>query len=159
MMKIRLEITDEDGVKTSVEAEGDIKSSKIADKIIKFMQDAGIPVHHVSGSSSPPNFHIEEDVNERFLTLKDRLRLFLKYDLKKTWFTSSDVKSGYETSYETEIALSTVSTYLARLYREGFLKRRGTRRQLEYCLKHERPEEKELGISVDDANTAGEFRG
>lgn len=158
-MKIRLEITDKDGVKTSVEAEGNIKSSKIADKIIKFMQDAGIPVHHLSGSSSPPKLHTEEDVNKRFLTLKERLRLFLKYEFKKTWFTSSDVKSGYETSYETEIALSTVSTYLARLYREGLLKRRGTRRQLEYRLKRESQEEKELGISFDGVDTAGEFRG
>ena len=158
VMKIRIEIIDEDGVKTSMEVEENVKSSKVADKLIKFMQDTGIPVHHVSGSSSSSYFHTEDDVNRASMTLKERLRLFLKYEFSNRWFTSSDAKLNYETNYNTDIALSTVSTYLARLYREGFLTRRGTRKQMEYHIKTIKPEAKSIDLSVETIRAEGKFR-
>ncbi|OFV67173.1 MAG: hypothetical protein SCAL_001707 [Candidatus Syntrophoarchaeum caldarius] len=157
-MKIHLEIIDDDGFKTSVETENDVKSPKTAAKLIKFMQDAGIPVHHIGGSSSSPYLHSEKDVNESSMTLKERLRLFLKFEFENRWFTSSDVKLGYELNYATDIPLSTVSTYLARLCREGFLVRRGTRKQMEYHLKGQKRNDIATDLSIDHQRTEEQLR-
>ncbi len=65
-------------------------------------------------------------------TIKERLRLFLKFEFRSQWFTSLLVKDKYERQYGEEIKISTVSTYLTRLYNEGFLERRGNRVEREY---------------------------
>ncbi len=65
-------------------------------------------------------------------TIKERLRLFLKFEFTSLWFTSLQVKEKYERQYGEEIKISTVSTYLTRLYNEGFLERRGNRVEREY---------------------------
>jgi len=158
MMKIRLEIIDDDGFKRSVETEHDIKSPKTAAKLIKFMQDAGIPVHQSGGSSSGPYLHSEKNVSETSMTLKERLRLFLKFEFENGWFTSSDVKLGYELNYTTNIPLSTVSTYLARLCREEFLIRRGTRKQMEYRLKGQKRGATATNLVIDQRKAEGQLR-
>lgn len=65
-------------------------------------------------------------------TIKERLRLFLKFEFNSQWFTTVKVKEKYEAQYGEEIKISTVSTYLTRLYNEGFLERRGNRVEREY---------------------------
>ena len=65
-------------------------------------------------------------------TIKERLRLFLKFEYRNLWFTSIQVKGKYERQYGEEIKISTVSTYLTRLYNEGFLERRGNRVERDY---------------------------
>ncbi|MCL7476095.1 MAG: hypothetical protein SCH39_07225 [Methanosarcinales archaeon] len=68
------------------------------------------------------------------LTIKERLELFLNFEYKGHWFTSLEVKSDYDRIYG-PINLSTVSTYLSRLYREDKLERTGNRNQRRYCIK------------------------
>ncbi len=70
------------------------------------------------------------------LTLKERLEMFLRFEYPRVWFSSLDVKKQYESVYG-KINLSTVSTYLARMYRDDVLLRRGNRNQREYRLKDE----------------------
>ncbi len=70
------------------------------------------------------------------LTLKERLEMFLRFEYPRVWFSSHDVKKRYESIYG-NIGLSTVSTYLARMYRYDLLERRGNRNQREYRLKDE----------------------
>lgn len=70
------------------------------------------------------------------LTIKERLELFLNFEYKDSWFTSLDVKRDYDRVYG-DINLSTVSTYLSRLYREGKLERKGNRNQRKYCIRAE----------------------
>jgi hypothetical protein len=65
-------------------------------------------------------------------TIKERLRLFLRFEFCNLWFSSIQVKDKYERQYGEEIKISTVSTYLTRLYNEGFLERRGNRVEREY---------------------------
>lgn len=67
-------------------------------------------------------------------TIKERLQLFLKFEFREQWFTSLVVKEKYERQYGEEIKISTVSTYLTRLYGEGFLERRGNRVEREYHI-------------------------
>ncbi|MCL7415779.1 MAG: hypothetical protein M8349_06950 [ANME-2 cluster archaeon] len=68
------------------------------------------------------------------LTIKERLELFLNFEYKDQWFTSLSVKQDYDRIYG-PINLSTVSTYLSRLYREDKLERIGNRNQRRYRLK------------------------
>ncbi len=70
------------------------------------------------------------------LTLKERLEMFLRFEYPRIWFSSLDVKRQYESVYG-KISLSTVSTYLARMYRDDILLRRGNRNQREYRFKEE----------------------
>lgn len=74
------------------------------------------------------------DLSSDKLTIKDRLKLFLKFEYRGRWFTTLDVKDRYEKQYGDEIKLSTVSTYLSRLNNEGFLERRGNRVEREYHI-------------------------
>ncbi len=70
------------------------------------------------------------------LTLKERLEMFLRFEYPRVWFSSLDVKKQYESVYG-RINLSTVSTYLARMYRDNILLRRGNRNQREYRIRDE----------------------
>ena len=70
------------------------------------------------------------------LTIKERLELFLNYEYEDRWFTSIEVKKDYDRVYG-DIHISTVSTYLSRLYREGKLERLGNRNQRKYRIPDE----------------------
>lgn len=76
----------------------------------------------------------EFSVSEHKLTLKERLEMFLRFEFHGVWFTSLDVKREYEKVYG-KINLSTVSTYLARMYQDNILERRGNHNQREYRFK------------------------
>lgn len=75
-----------------------------------------------------------EDLSADRLTIKDRLKLFLKFEYREAWFGTMDVKDRYERQYGEEIKISTVSTYLSRLHNEGFLDRRGNKVEREYRI-------------------------
>jgi len=81
------------------------------------------------------------DMMDGNYTIKERLRLFLKFEFKSLWFTTVQVKEKYEAQYGEEIKTSTVSTYLTRLYNEGFLERRGNRVEREYHV---------IAVNVED---------
>ncbi|VVB85022.1 Uncharacterised protein [uncultured archaeon] len=84
----------------------------------------------------PPISPGVQETTEESLTLKERLEMFLRFEYPRVWFTSLDVKRQYESVYG-KINLSTVSTYLARMYRDSILDRRGNHNQREYRFKEE----------------------
>jgi len=61
-------------------------------------------------------------------------------------FTSLDVKRDYDRAYG-NINLSTVSTYLSRMYRESKLERMGNRNQRKYHIREE-PEPQEYSFGT-----------
>ncbi|MHC1585540.1 MAG: hypothetical protein ACXQS7_04705 [Candidatus Syntropharchaeia archaeon] len=124
-MKIRLEITDNKGTKTVAEVEGKMGYS-ILEKAVNLMQE----MIFLSFESSSP---IPKGMNSETLTIKERIEGLLKYEAPKGWFTSMDVKRQYEERFGS-IKLSTVSTYLSKMYEEGILERRGNRSQREYRI-------------------------
>lgn len=79
---------------------------------------------------------VSTGIESQPLTLKERLEMFLRFEYPRVWFSSLDVKRRYENVYG-KINLSTVSTYLARMYRDNILERRGNRNQREYHFKDE----------------------
>ena len=74
--------------------------------------------------------------NENY-TLKERLEFYIKteYPDKNKWFTSLDIQRSYYEITREKLSLSTVSTYLSRMYQNDILERRGNRTQRRYTLK------------------------
>ncbi|TFG05465.1 MAG: hypothetical protein EU536_01815 [Promethearchaeota archaeon] len=64
-------------------------------------------------------------------TIRDKLELIVK-EIKHGWFTSEHIRELYLHDFQEEIKPSTVSTYLARMFNEGILERRGSRARREY---------------------------
>ena len=77
---------------------------------------------------------IHYDPQSEDLTIKERLASFLRFDERAPngWFTSSQVKRTYDETFEEKVRLSTISTYLASMYSDGILERKGSRAMRQY---------------------------
>jgi len=77
---------------------------------------------------------IPYDTQSEDLTIKVRLASFLRFDERapQDWFTSSQVKRIYEDTFGGNVRLSTISTYLASMYSDGILERKGSRAMRQY---------------------------
>jgi|Deesub1362A_J573_1020465.scaffolds.fasta_scaffold02030_5 hypothetical protein len=132
-MRVKIEIFDEDGTKISIEFEGARWKEKLLQFIDAFpISEGGRDVFHPAQKPIFPSFEP--------LSVRERLEYYLKYEFPPIWFTSRDLKEAYERKYGEEIKLSTVSTYLARMHREGLLERRGNRANREYRYIHQSSE-------------------
>jgi hypothetical protein len=85
------------------------------------------------------NVSLRDRIMDTSLTISERLEMFLKYEHSREWSTSQKIQEHYESIYG-EIKLSTVSTYLSRMYRKNLLERRGNRTQREYLYIGDRVE-------------------
>jgi len=122
-MKVKIEIED-DGMKSTHVFEGAI----VREKIIDFLAAAGAFSEGGDGLRKAP-----EPKSENNRTLRDRLEIFVREEFPDTWFSSNELRDRYETVSD-DIKLSTVSTYLSRMYYDGVLERRGNRNQRQYRL-------------------------
>ena len=129
-MKILLEIIDDQGIKNVKEFEG--KPGK--EHIKRFIEALEALEYSFQTQKEKPLSSDTTEIDNETLTIKERLELFLRYDYPRVWFTSLDVKRQYEKIFDDKINLSTVSTYLARMYRNNILERRGNRTQREYKI-------------------------
>ena len=127
-MRIRIEIED-GGLKSSYEFESqNMDKEALREKIIGFLSASSIfegkeeraAIEHIPDYSSGG-------------TLMNRLEKFIKYEFSNTWFTSQELRERYETVAD-DIKLSTVSTYLSRMNRDGLLEKRGNRNNRQYRL-------------------------
>jgi hypothetical protein len=127
-MRIRIEIEDE-GLKSSHEFESkNMDGETLRDKIIGFLSASGV---FESKTDSMASGASARDYNSG--TLMDRLESFIKYEFSNTWFTTQELREKYETLAD-DIKLSTVSTYLSRMNRDGLLDKRGNRNNRQYRL-------------------------
>ncbi len=69
------------------------------------------------------------------LSQKEKILLLIRELHSNEWVTSDMIKKEYEQIFGENIKLSHVSTYLARLYKEGYLERRGDKYKMEYKLR------------------------
>jgi DNA-binding transcriptional ArsR family regulator len=122
-MKVKIEIED-DGMKSTHVFEGAI----VREKIIDFLAAAGVFSEGGDGLRTAP-----EPKSENNRTLRDRLEIFVREEFPDSWFSSNELRDRYETVSD-DIKLSTVSTYLSRMYYDGVLERRGNRNQRQYRL-------------------------
>lgn len=123
--EVFIHLVKDDGTRADARFEGEFLAISAA-KFIKSAAKNKLESHETSFSASIDN--------SRPLTLKERLEMFLRFEYPRVWFSSLDVKRQYESVYG-KINLSTVSTYLARMYRDNILLRRGNRNQREYRIR------------------------
>ena len=128
-MRIRIEIEDK-GLKSSHEFESqNMGGEDLRDKIIGFLSASGVfegAEGHAGAAAAGRDFGSSG-------TLMDRLESFIRFEFSNTWFTTQELRERYETVAD-DIKLSTVSTYLSRMNRDGLLDRRGNRNNRQYRL-------------------------
>jgi DNA-binding transcriptional ArsR family regulator len=128
-MRIRIEIEDK-GLKSSHEFESqNMDGEALRDKIIGFLSASGVfegTDERVAAIAAGRNYSSGG-------TLMDRLESFIRFEYSNTWFTTQELRERYETVAD-DIKLSTVSTYLSRMNRDGLLDRRGNRNNRQYRL-------------------------
>ncbi len=128
-MEIKVNVDEKSGKITQLTFSGDGFNM---DSVQKALSAIAKNFPGTEGSHEPVMATDIRDLAADKYTIKERLRLFLKFEFRNLWFTSIQVKDKYEGQYGEEIKISTVSTYLTRLYNEGFLERRGNRVEREY---------------------------
>lgn len=127
-MRIRIEIEDK-GLKSSHEFESlNMDGEALRDRIIGFLSASGVFENKKEGAASGA---AARDYSSG--TLMDRLEDFIRYEFSNTWFTTQELREKYETVAD-DIKLSTVSTYLSRMNRDGLLDKRGNRNNRQYRL-------------------------
>ena len=127
-MRIRIEIEDK-GLKSSHEFESqNVDGDALRDRIVGFLSASGVFDSRPGGVSSGAD---SRDYSSG--TLMDRLESFIQYEFSSTWFTTQELRERYETVAD-DIKLSTVSTYLSRMNRDGLLDKRGNRNNRQYRL-------------------------
>lgn len=125
-MRIRIEIEDK-GLKSMYEFESqEMEGDALRERIIGYLNASGI--FSDKDAAAPQAQGIDDSG-----TLMDRLSKFIKFEFPDSWFTSQELRERYETVAD-DIKLSTVSTYLSRMNRDGLLERRGNRNNRQYKL-------------------------
>jgi len=128
-MRIRIEIEDK-GLKSCHEFESqNMEGEALRDRIISFLSASGIFEGAEERTRSAESVH---DYGKG-TTLMERLEGFIRFEFSNTWFTTQELRERYETVAD-DIKLSTVSTYLSRMNRDGLLDRRGNRNNRQYRL-------------------------
>jgi hypothetical protein len=125
-MRIRIEVEDK-GLKSVYEFESqNMEGEALREKIIGYLTASGV-------FSEPEGQTASAQSYDTGGTLMDRLEKFIKFEFPSTWFTSQELRERYETVAD-DIKLSTVSTYLSRMNRDGLLERKGNRNNRQYRL-------------------------
>ena len=123
---MRVELFDAEGNRYTVAFEGQITRDKALRLLDLVELLGGMPNENVTrGTEEPSNV-----VRSRF----EKVRAVIQKSFPLVWFCSRDVQSVYEQEMKEPISLSTVSTYLSRMNRDGLLDRRGNRNNRQYRL-------------------------
>lgn len=122
-MKVKIEIED-GGMRSTHLFEGAI----VREKVIDFLIAAGVFSEEADEVRGLPQPKPQDN-----RTLRDRLEIFVRQEFPDSWFSSNELRDRYE-AVSDDIKLSTVSTYLSRMYYDGVLERRGNRTQRQYRL-------------------------
>lgn len=130
VVRVRVEVVVDGRPTTSMETVGESISEALDPIAMDGIRNFLVNLRSSHSANNPYNGESED------LTIKEKLALFLKFDEErpKDWFTTSQVRKIYEEAKGVTIRLSTVSTYLANLYSDGILMRKGSRAKRQYRL-------------------------
>ncbi|MEJ5292081.1 MAG: hypothetical protein WHS82_00625 [Candidatus Methanosuratincola sp.] len=127
MKRIKIEICDTNGEQITVALSG----QAVRDKLLKILQ-----IIESDAETTPVT---KTSVTK---TTKDKLLEVITADLSKVWFTSKDLSLLFQERFHEPIKPSTISTYLTRLYSNGYLERKGNRACWQYRLVSSVPADK-----------------
>jgi hypothetical protein len=125
-MRIRIEVEDK-GLKSVYEFESqNLEGEALRERIIGYLTASGVFAEAEERTPAAQSYDTGG-------TLMDRLERFIRFEFPSSWFTSQELRERYETVAD-DIKLSTVSTYLSRMNRDGMLERKGNRNNRQYKL-------------------------
>jgi hypothetical protein len=117
MKKMKIEVCDGNGEQVTVAVSGQFSKERLLQIIGLFdnnqYQQSSIPVTKTS---------------------MDKITDLIKTKLNNSWFTSKDISLIYKEQHRENIKSSTISTYLTRLYNNGYIERKGNRSCWQYKL-------------------------
>ncbi|MEM3526164.1 MAG: hypothetical protein QXV37_02010 [Candidatus Jordarchaeaceae archaeon] len=149
--KYKFEISDsERDRKLTLTLEGDIPphlAASLVEELSKRFSSSG------ERSEASDELITSPYTDSETLSMKERVELVLLKCFRHGWFTSNDVQEQYFNLFKEDVPLSTISTYLARLYDEpggSILERTGNRKQYRYRLRIERVRDKLEALSQFD---------
>ena len=126
MKRIKIEICDTNGEQITVALSG--QTAK--DKLLKILQI-------IDNETT-----VQTPTSTTTKTTKEKLLDVITEDLSKVWFTSKDLSLLFQERFHEPIKPSTISTYLTRLYSNGYLERKGNRACWQYRLVSDLPADK-----------------
>lgn len=132
-MKMKLKefvLESEKGGKVTVSFDGSFTPEAIMEVLGKFQDDSSGPENQSKTDIQAPP-HSNDELDSK--SIREKLEVIVNR-IKYGWFTSEQVRELYRNQFGEEIKPSTVSTYLARLFNENALERRGSRAKREYQL-------------------------
>jgi hypothetical protein len=132
-MKMKLKefvLESEKGGKVTVSFDGSFTPEAIMEILGKFQDNSSGPENQSNTTNQAPQ-HSNDELDSK--SIREKLELIVN-QIKYGWFTSDHVRELYQNQFREEIKPSTVSTYLARLFNENTLERRGSRAKREYHL-------------------------
>jgi len=117
MKKLKIEICDGNGDQVTIAMSGSVSKERILQIISLFdnKDDRRTPV-----------------INNITKTAMNKSLDLIKSQLSKSWFTSKELSLMYREQYHESIKPSTISTYLTRIYNNGYLERNGNRSCWQY---------------------------
>jgi hypothetical protein len=125
--KMRVELFDSEGNRYSVAFEGHITREK-ALRLMELVELLGGGPENEG--SSETNFQTTRTESTKY----DKVRMLIQRHFPLVWFSSHEVQSVYEREFKEPAAISTISTYLARMVTKGLLLKVGASNRLKYKL-------------------------
>lgn len=119
MKRLKIEFCDENGEQVTVAVSGQHAKERLIQIIDLF--------DYKESTTSNDN-------NNVTMTSMQKIIEVIRIKVNAIWFTSKDVSLLYNEIYHEAIKPSTISTYLSRLYINGYLERKGNRSCWQYHL-------------------------
>ena len=137
---VKLNLTSKDGTNVKFK----VKKNEVIDVLLGLGFGSNSSDSKKSGKIKPIEinssiFNQKQIMNNKLTESSkiERIKILIRSISKNPshWFTSKDILGLYEQHIGEPISLSTVSTYLSRLEHQQILEKRGSKKDLEYCLR------------------------
>jgi len=130
--KVKFEMSDEQDNKVTVTFEGTINEKSLKTLISTVNNMLGQESNSLEDAVDIP---IEDALD---LPVYERVRLLISTAFGMgSWFTTNELCESFQDIFGHQLKITTASTYLARLFEEGFLERSGSRNERKYNLRRE----------------------
>ena len=131
--KVKVEMSDEKDNKVTITFEGTLNEKSLKNLISS--------ANNILGKSPTAELEEKEDIrleDALDLSLYERVKILISTAFGSgAWFTTNDLCDSYQDIFSVVLKITTASTYLARMYEEGFLTRSGSRNERKYQIVRE----------------------
>lgn len=130
--KVKVEMSDDQDNKVTITFEGKLDEKSLKSLIVSANSILGKGAEAYEDAEDIP---IQDALD---LPVFERVKLLISTAFGMgSWFTTNDLCDSYQDIIGGQLKTTTGSTYLARLFEDGFLDRSGSRNERKYKLKRE----------------------